>query len=303
MYMASKNLRYIKEKLQKMYKMLIEGISQYQSSDDWKNLLDFISIQHNYSFHNLVLIMLQKPDATFVAGYKKWLKYGRHVKKGEHGIMIWAPRLKKVRQVKKEIVVEVDPVTGEEIEKEVDVEYYTNVLVGFFPVYVFDVSQTEGRPLPRLTHEVTSELPDDLKYDIFVSVCQNIADENDFTLKFEPILGSTHGYMNPVTRAIVIDNTYNYQSQIKTMIHEFTHMFLFLDGYTHGDASDIDNRVLTYNDEEVIVESVAYIVSKYLGLDTSEYSFRYISSYGGNPELLLDLGTVILRYAMMFLEK
>src|SRR6056297_1998303 len=137
-----------KKKVKELLKDLDERIDKIQSSKEFKEYLEFFSKFHDYSYRNILLIKMQKPDASLVAGYRQWQKkFNRYVKKGEKGIMILAPYKykKKVTELKKEMV------DGNVIEKEVENE---KQFVSFRPVYVFDVSQTKGDVIPEWDIEI-----------------------------------------------------------------------------------------------------------------------------------------------------
>src|SRR6056297_1379391 len=137
-----------KKKVKKLLERLNKKIDHVKSSEEFKEYLMFFSKFHDYSYQNILLIKMQQPDASLVAGYKQWQKkFNRHVKKGEKGLMILAP----YKYSKQVTISEKDRIEGEIIEKEVEIE---KEFINFRPVYVFDISQTEGEPVPEWKIEI-----------------------------------------------------------------------------------------------------------------------------------------------------
>jgi len=297
----SDRLDYLKKKLNKLYTQLIEGIQDYMNSDDWKDLLNFYTSFHVYSFYNTALILTQYPEASIVAGYKKWLKLGRHVKKGEKGIAIYAPLIKKVKQVRKVKDYTTDEY-GNTVIIEKEEEYYEERLVGFRIVHVFDISQTEGKPVGIEKFVKSIVVPPDDRFNLLKEAVEIVCQRNGIKVYYEELTGTKHGYYDIEKNEIHINTKYPESSQLKTLLHELAHAFTILDGFSLGAESDIKGRVLSRRDSEVIAESVSYIVSKYLGYDVSKYSFGYISFYSNSPETLLRLGNLIVKYGGMILD-
>src|SRR6056297_1478890 len=174
-----------KKKVKELLEELEERIEKVQSSEEFKEYLEFFSRFHNYSYRNILLIKMQKPDARLVAGYKQWQeKFNRYVKKGEEGIMILAPYKykKKVTELKKELV------DGNFIEKEIEKE---KQFVSFRPVYVFDVSQTEGEPVPSLDINIKDDNLDIL--DSLIKMANKLNIEVEFKLLREGLKGTSKG--------------------------------------------------------------------------------------------------------------
>ena len=232
---------------------LDKGVEEILTSDRFKDYLKQMSKFHNYSFGNTLLIAFQNPDATLVAGYKTWqTQFKRQVNKGEQGIFILAPCPYKI---KKEIEF-----TNEKGEKEKKTE---EVLIPKFrTVAVFDVSQTSGEPLKQLAEELKGEYKDYKKLFEAVKQC------SDYEVTFKA--GTQEkGSCSMKDKVISIKEGMSEVQTIKTLIHEVAHEKL------HADVS----ADVSKNQKEVEAESVAFVVCNYFGIDTSSYSFDYISSW------------------------
>ncbi len=273
-----------KDKVKGLLKQLEAGVKDVFSSEKYMKYLKVMSKFHNYSLNNTLLILMQKPDATLVAGYKAWqTKFKRYVNKGEKGIQILAPATYKTVVEMEKIDPETQqPVIGEDgnpvIEKvEVTKPY-------FKPVYVFDISQTSGEPLPEITTRLTGDVEN------YGTLFESLKQVSPFPIKFEAIQGKTNGYCDPVNKRIAIKNGMSQAQTIKTCIHEIAHAKL------HGikDDNTIQERKDRHT-EEVEAESIAYVVCSYLGLDTSDYSFGYVAGWSKDrelPELKKSLNTI-----------
>lgn len=267
-----KSTKSTQNKMNEITKMLEEGVHKVFESDNYKNYLNTMSKFHNYSMNNTLLIARQNPDATLVAGFKSWEKnFGRHVKKDEKGIKILAPS-----QYKKKVMVEkVDPVSreimldtnGNPVKEETEVK-----MTAYRIVSVFDVSQTEGKPLPQMG---VAELTDNVnEYELFVEALKQ---STSVPISFENISGAAKGYYNPVTASIAIKAGMPESQTVKTMIHEIAHSIL------HNDILDEDAKK-DRQTKEVEAESVAYTVCQHFGIDTSDYSFGYIAGWSSSKE-------------------
>lgn len=254
--------KYDEKKISEMMKTLESGVVNMFSSEEYKRYLDTMLKFHGYSANNCIMIAMQKPDATLVAGYVDWKKkFSRNVKAGEKGIKIFAPAPYKVKKTEE---VENPDGTKEEVEKEVRVEAYR-------PVYVYDISQTEGKELPEICHELKGSVEE------FEKVKEAIEDIAECPITFEEIRSGAKGYYSLTENRIVIKKDMSETQIVKTMVHELAHSIMHCDTEV--------NKQLGRNEKEVQAESVAYIVSSYLGLDTSEYSFGYIGSWSKNKEV------------------
>ena len=276
-------------KVKEYQEKLLEGVKKLVESKSFIDFLQFSSKFRRYSFGNVLLIWTQRPNATRVAGMKTWNALGRTVKKGEKGIMIFAPFLKKVKRA---IGTEESPapdVTAESLEKTRSQEKEEQTLVGFKSVYVFDVSQTEGKPLPEL--EVGKPSMDDGDAE---ELFGKILKASPVPVDFEEIVGSSNGYYMPKERKIVLSNVLTAAQRCKTLLHELAH-YLSLDPANAGDFSR--------SREELIAEGAAYIVSAHFGLDSSDYSVPYVAGWaGGELKEVLSVGEKMRKVSERLIE-
>ena len=247
---------------------LKEGIKEFLDSDKYKDYLTKMSHLNNYSNRNLRLILSQNPEAKQVASFKQWKEnFGRHVKKGEKALRIFKPMTK----IKKD----------ENNQPILDKNGKPETVTFFGLVPVFDVSQTEGKEMPKAA-EVKEQLTD-LDYANLYRALMVIAKENDVSVRFEEMENNKHGYYSvPENQIVLRSNDMNKAQIIKTFLHEMAHAELH-----HADNPQREN--LTRSTAELQAESVAYVVSSYYGIDTSEYSFNYLSGWSADKETLADL--------------
>ena len=247
---------------------LKEGIKEFLDSDKYKDYLTKMSQLNNYSNRNLRLILAQNPEAKQVASFKQWKEnFGRHVKKGEKALRIFKPMTK----IKKD----------ENNQPILDKNGKPETVTFFGLVPVFDVSQTEGKEMPKAA-EVKEQLTD-LDYANLYRALMSIAKENDVSVRFEEMENNKHGYYSvPENQIVLRSNEMNKAQIIKTFLHEMAHAELH-----HADNPQKEN--LTRSTAELQAESVAYVVSSYYGIDTSEYSFNYLSGWSADKETLADL--------------
>lgn len=255
-------------------KKLESGVKEVFSSERYHQFLNAMSTFHRYSYNNIMLILNQRPDATRVAGYNTWKKLNRYVKKGEKGIQILAPQKYKA---KKEVEVPVldennNPVLDSNGNKITEKKIKDVEQIRFVPVYVFDISQTDGEPLPSIlkVNELNGVVPEK---DVIMKALQRMS---PFIIEFENITSGAKGYCNFSKKKIAIKEGMSDLHTIKTGIHEVAHALLHNPKFT-----DTQSR----NTIEVQAESIAYVVSQRLGLDTSDYSFGYIASWASDKEL------------------
>ena len=266
------------EKLKEITDRLEQGITELFESERYREYLQVMSKFHNYSFNNTLLIAMQKPDASLVAGFSAWKNtFKRNVVKGEKGIKIIAPSPFKIKQE----VEKIDPQTQKPVigrdgkpvteEKEVTIPAYK-------VVSVFDVSQTEGRELPNIGVDMLTG--DVEQYRDFFAALEKTS---PVPIGFEEIAGGAHGYYHLEEKRIAIDEGMSELQTLKTAIHEIAHAKLHdidlnAPKEERGDRPDRRTR-------EVQAESVAYTVCQHYGLDTSDYSFGYVAGWSSGREL------------------
>jgi antirestriction protein ArdC len=226
-------------------------------SDTLVKYLETLSRFHHYSFGNTLLIAIQRPDATHVAGYQRWKQLGRFVKQGEHGIAILAPLVYKR--------------TAEVVDDQAEPENHeVKVLRGFKIVYVFDVSQTEGKELPQFAG-ISGEPGEQLRR------LEALITESGIELRYEVIPGGALGCSSLGTIRIRPDLTS--AETFTVLVHELAHERL------HDKAR---RQEVTKTVRETEAEAVAFVVTNALGLETSTRSSDYIQLYAGNKEVLLE---------------
>lgn len=274
------------DEVREITEKLEEGVKAVFESEKYKNYLNTMSKFHKYSFKNLMLISMQNPEATLVAGFKAWQKnFDRHVKRGEEGIRILAPTQYKKKKKQKKLSPETNEVMldaeGKPIIEEVEV-----TINSFRVVSVFDVSQTEGKELPKMVEELSAGVKD---YEKFMQALKEVS---PVPIEFENIEGVAKGYFSNSTNRIAIKNGMSQSQTVKTAIHEVAHAKL------HSRGKNLDVELSEQKDrptKEVEAESVAYTVCQHFGIDTSEYSFGYIAAWGRGrkmEELKLSLDTI-----------
>lgn len=236
-----------------MIEKLAEGIKQLTTSADWQRWLTVQSRFHRYSFNNTLLIQLQRPDASRVAGFRAWQQMGRQVRKGEKAIWILAPVTKKADQVDLEVTANSPDAKG-------------RVLVAFRPACVFDIMQTDGEDLVEVCSRLTGDAPEGI-YERLVAVAQSIGyrvEDFDFP-------GATNGDCSFDLRRIRVHAGNRPAQRVKTIAHELAHAMLH-EGYSNRAVAELE------------AESVAFIVMSAVGLDSSDYSFGYVATWAGGGD-------------------
>lgn len=266
------------EKLKEITDRLEQGIMELFDSERYKEYLRVMSKFHNYSFNNTLLIAMQKPDASLIAGFTAWKnQFQRNVKKGEKGIKIIAPSPFKIKQETEKIDPQTQkPVIGRDgkpvtEEKEITIPAYK-------VVSVFDVSQTEGKELPDIA--VDALTGDVEQYSDFFAALEKTS---PVPIGFEKIEGGAHGYYHLEDKRIALDEGMSELQTLKTAIHEIVHAKLHdidLNAPKDEQQPRVDRRT-----REVEAESVAYTVCQHYGLDTSDYSFGYVAGWSSGREL------------------
>ena len=266
------------EKLKEITDRLEQGITELFDSERYKEYLRVMSKFHNYSFNNTLLIAMQKPDASLIAGFSAWKNnFGRNVMKGQKGIKILAPSPFKIKKEMEKI----DPQTQKAIigkdgkpvteEKEITIP-------AFKVVSVFDVSQTEGKEIPDIA---VNMLTGDVEHykDVFAALEKT----SPVPVGFEKIEGGAHGYYHLEDKRIALDEGMSELQTLKTLIHEIAHAKLH-DIDLNAPLEDLENRP-DRRTREVQAESIAYTVCQHYGLDTSDYSFGYVAGWSAGREL------------------
>lgn len=249
------------EKMKALTDMLEQGTKDVFESERYKEYLGVMAKFHRYSSRNSLLILLQNPDASHVAGFGAWKSMGRSVNKGEKGIQILAPAPYQKR-------VEVTRDENGKLLPEPQTKEVT--VTAFRPAYVFDVSQTKGKELPRLVEQLMGSVPEHDK------MMRCLREVSPCPIQFEGSMrGKANGYYEPTKNYIAIRMGISEEQTIKTMIHEIAHAKL-----GHGNNPTMDRRT-----EEVQAESVAYVVCQHFGIDSSQYSFGYIAGWSKDKEL------------------
>lgn len=241
-----------KQAVKEITAKLEQGVQDIFTSGKWEEYLKTMSKFHNYSANNCLLIMMQCPAASLVAGYRTWQKeFKRNVKKGERAIKILAPMQRKYTETDED---------GNEVERK---------YIVYRAVPVFDLSQTDGEPLKTLTTQLDGDADAEL-IDKLIKVAP-------VPVSFEDFKASAYGYYSRAESRIVVQKSIPDRHKVKTLVHEIAHSILHCeDGEQAG--ADRDTK-------EVQAESVAYVVLSYLGIDTSEYSFGYVAGWSKGKEL------------------
>jgi hypothetical protein len=260
------------DKLQAAHDKLQEAVAEIVSGDEWKRMLSVAAKFHNYSFNNQLLVFLQRPDATVVAGFNRWKSLGRFVKKGEKGIAILAPCKYKTK-------VETDD--GEERSLQ--------QIRGFRVVYVFDISQTEGDELPDLDAVRPKLLAGDAPEGIWDALVSHAGSIGFDVVREQK--GGENGYCDFLSKKIAVRPDVAPAQAVKTLIHELGHALLHSEG-----------PVASREVAETEVESVAFVVCDAIGLATGSYSFPYVARWaGGSDDLIKETAGRVIECAKSIL--
>lgn len=268
------------------FQLITQGLETISTNEHWRQFLIFQSRFHDYSFYNRLLIFLQNPHATYVAGYKAWQRLGRQVRKGTRGIRILAPLVRKSRDNPFDHrAVNIDLPLADIPTKETE----TRELYGFRLVSVFDLSQTEGdqNTLPVVITGLRSEHPDSRSlYGALVPILKELG----IAVREDPRLPAKGAY-HINTQSISIQAGAGPDQKLKTLLHELAHHF------HHTTCYEEESR----SDRELLAESSAFLVCHHLGIDTSDYSFPYLRQWMDDPSQLNLLGEKILRVSRSIL--
>lgn len=255
------------DKTQALLKQAEKGIKEVFESNKYRQYLKTMSLFHNYSPRNTMLIMLQNPNATKVAGFNTWQKIGRYVKRGEKGIKIvaWAPR-------SVEVETKIKDKDGNYILDENGKEKTAltrQQIPNYKAVTVFDVSQTQGEPLPELTNELKASVKN------YTDYYNSLSKISKYSINFvdQSVLGTAKGSCNHSDKTIKIKKDMTESQTIKTLVHEIAHSRFH------------SNSEISRQQKEIEAESVAFVVCEHLGFDTSDYSFPYLAAWSAGKEL------------------
>lgn len=284
-----------KQQMKEITERLEQGVKDIFTSEMYTTYLRTMAKFHNYSFNNTLLIAMQRPDATLVAGFNAWKnKFNRYVKKGEKGIQIIAPA--PIKEVEEREKIDKDTglaVLNENGEPEMErVEY---VVPRFRVTTVFDVSQTDGEPIPSLeVNELTASVKD---YALLTAAIEQVS---PVPMRFDEIKGDAKGYYSDADKEICIQVGMGESQTVKTMIHEVAHAMLHNSDFMKKNGEEKDRLT-----KETEAESIAFTVCSALGIDTSDYSFPYVASWASGKEMkeLKDSMDTIRLTAADFLEK
>ncbi len=260
------------ERLAELTDRLENGIKELYASGRYAEYLAAMSKFHHYSFGNALLILLQCPTATSVAGYSDWKKkFGRQVKRHEKGIQILAPcHFTYLVEYEKK-----DPDTGRTLygpDGKPLTEKRRENATRFRIATVFDVSQTEGRELPSLVSELSGDVPD------FENVYARLAALCPLPVELGPVPGTAKGYASFAENRVVVRSGMSQVQTIKTLIHETAHAKLHPPDF-------LSENPKPRQEKEVEAESVAYVVCQHFGINTSDYSLGYVAGWSRGKEL------------------
>jgi hypothetical protein len=248
-----------KKKTAQLLESLNEKIDKVQSSSEFKKVLRFFSKFHNYSYQNSMLILMQKPESSFVAGYRQWQKkFNRHVKKGEKGIAILAPFTYKKEVEKSNLNSKTDDEETEEVKR-----------TYFNTVYVFDISQTEGEPVPQLDMELENSNQE------LINLLLDYAASQEIAVGFKPLLGGTDGYSKG--GEIVINENVNETEQASILVHELAHEHLHFN--SESNSLNLSKEII-----EMEAEAVAFVVMDHFNIESK--SDKYLALYKESYDLM-----------------
>lgn len=250
------------------------GLAAINSDENWLSYLCFQSKFYNYSFRNTMLIYRQNPQATYVKGYKAWNQLGRYVKKGSKGLSILAPCFR----------------TKHDVGQEEEEKRCEKVISGFRVTYVYDIADTDGSDeyLPVLVKGLTGKSETWQK--LYERILEVISKEYQVT---EVMGTAAKGSYNRETEKICVRGDLDYLQKIKTLLHEYAHA---IDFKLHPESD------VKYNQRELIAESVAYVVSENLGLDTGSYSISYINTWIGDTDELKSIADTVQKISAQIIN-
>lgn len=272
-----------KAEMEEITTKLEKGVKDIFTTDGYKDYLNFCAKLPRYSVNNQILIMLQKPDATMCQSFTNWKEMNRFVRKGEKGIRILAPAPYKMQKEQDKTDASGKPVLdkdGEPVKETVEV-----TINAFKPVSTFDISQTEGDPVPTVgVAELTGSVEG---YETLVEAIKEVV---PVPISFEQIDSGAKGFYHLEENRIVIQEGMSEAQTVKTLLHEASHQALH-----SREAMQASGEQKSKNQKETEAESVAYVVCQHYGIDTSDYSFAYVATWSADkevPELKASLDTI-----------
>lgn len=256
------------DRLKQLTDQLTDGVKAVRDSGEYKKLLAVMAKFPHYSMNNCMLIAMQRPDATLCQGFDGWKKMGRYVKKGEKGIKIIAPAPYTVQKEVDKLDSNGKPVIDSDGEHVKETKEYQ--VMGFKAETTFDISQTDGKELPKIgVDELKGEVD---KFELMMGVLKDLS---PVPIGFEDIQSGAKGYYHTTDKRIAIQKDMSELQTVKTCLHEITHAML------HADAP----KEISKNRKELEAEGTACIVLKYMGYDTDAYSFPYLTGYTTDADM------------------
>lgn len=272
-----------KAEMEEITSKLEKGVKDIFDGANYQQYLNFCAKLPRYSVNNQILIMMQKPDATMCQSFTNWKEINRHVRKGEKGIRILAPAPYKMQKEQEKVdasgktILDKD---GEPVKETVEV-----TINAFKPVSTFDVSQTEGEPIPSPgVDELTGSVEG---YETLLAAIKDVV---PVPISFEQIDSGAKGFYHLEENRIVVQEGMSEAQTVKTLLHEASHQALH-----SKEAMDSAGEKKSKNQKETEAESVAYVVCQHYGIDTSDYSFPYVATWSADkevPELKASLDTI-----------
>lgn len=272
-----------KAEMEEITSKLEKGVKDIFDGANYQQYLNFCAKLPRYSVNNQILIMMQKPDATMCQSFTNWKEVNRHVRKGEKGIRILAPAPYKMQKEQEKVdasgktILDKD---GEPVKETVEVS-----INAFKPVSTFDVSQTEGEPIPSPgVDELTGSVEG---YETLLAAIKEVV---PVPISFEQIDSGAKGFYHLEENRIVVQEGMSEAQTVKTLLHEASHQALH-----SKEAMDSAGEKKSKNQKETEAESVAYVVCQHYGIDTSDYSFPYVATWSADkevPELKASLDTI-----------
>ena len=257
-------------KIEALLTTIQDGVNEFTNSEKYVKLLKHLSAFHQYSPRNTILILMQCPNATRIASYNKWKdEFNRIVCRGEKAIKILCPNIVKRRHT-----------TDSYVTEELEEDEYDTLLTGFSVGNVFDISQTEQiEGKEEIRFSICERLTGSV--DGYNQIVEAVAAITDAEVVFTEIDGPECGYYSPSENRIVVQSEMSEKQKIKTLLHETAHALL------HNPEAKKE-RKWSQNDAELEAESTAFVVADFLGIDTSDYTFPYLTSWSEKDNNLID---------------